>query len=167
MEKYLASHGKRIAAYLLDILPILLIVFAIFYVFFGFDVTLQYYLENKGDLAARIQFLGERNMIRDISILVWVIYGAIMDSSGYQGTFGKYAMKIKVTDYEGSRLNFGRSVKRNLFKIISIIPVSLGFIWAFFDKQHRGWHDMFAKTLVLNYGASPVIPPPIPRSTEL
>lgn len=148
METNIASPGKRIAAYLLDIIPIVLFFFGFFYAFFGFDETLKNYLANREDLDLRRQFLVERNIIRNLSFISWIIYGTFMESSRYQGTFGKVLMKIRVTDYDGRPIPFTTSLKRNSFKIISKLSFAIGFIWSFFDKQHRSWHDMVAKTLV-------------------
>ena len=58
----LASRGKRMAAYLIDMLPIVLIVAGVFHVFFGFDRTLETYLSNRGDIEARANFLRERSL---------------------------------------------------------------------------------------------------------
>ena len=41
-----ASFGQRTAAFLIDIVPITVLVAVVFYVFLGFDETLNRYLEN-------------------------------------------------------------------------------------------------------------------------
>ena len=66
-----------------------------------------------------------------------------------QGTFGKKLLGIKVVDREGKRLGFGRAILRNLSKIISMIPFGLGFLWAGFSKEKKGWHDYIARSYVV------------------
>lgn len=144
-----AGFGARLLAYLIDVLPITLAIAAFYYLFLGFDETFQRYSTARGDINARIEFLAQRNQIRDLSFLVYIIYCALLEGSAMQGTFGKRLLGLRVTDYNGERLSLARSFGRNFAKIISYIPLGLGFIWALWSKKKRGWHDMIAKTLVI------------------
>ena len=74
---------------------------------------------------------------------------ALLEGSAMQGTVGKRLLGLRVTDDNGKRLSMGRSFGRNFAKIISYIPIGLGFIWSLWSKRKRGWHDMIAKTLVI------------------
>lgn len=56
---------------------------------------------------------------------------------------------IKVSDSSGRRLTIQRSISRNLAKILSYLPLSLGFTWSLFSKNKQCWHDMLAKTFVI------------------
>lgn len=145
-----ASNSSRFLAYLIDVLPITLIAFLIYYFFFGFDEVFESYLENKEDVKIREIFLKERNQIRNLSLVIWVVYGVVMDCTNWQGTLGKKLMEIKVTDENGFKLNFVESVKRNFGKLISVIPLFIGVLWVFFDKRKRTLHDKMAKTVLLN-----------------
>lgn len=144
-----AGFRVRILASLLDCIPITLIVYAIFYCYFGFNQTSGHYFQNREDIEARIQFLRERNRIRDLSFIIWIIYGIYAEASLRQGTLGKWIMGVKVVGQHGQRISLKTSVKRNLFKIVSYIPFDLGFIWAAFSKKKQTWHDLFAKTYVV------------------
>ncbi len=154
-ETPLATKGQRLLAYLIDIFPILIMTFAIFYFFLGFDQILEYYLNRGSDIQPRIDFLKERNRIRNVSFIIWVIYCLFMESSKEQGTFGKKIMGIKVVSENGKRLSTQDSIKRNLFKIVSFSAILLGFIWIVFDKRNQGWHDKTAKTLVVRKRDNP------------
>ena len=147
----LADNSNRFQAYLIDVLPITAIVFLVFYFFLDFDEILHRYLNERGDHAIRKQFLHERNGIRNISLLVWVIYGTIMDASRFQGTLGKYLLKIRVADYDGNGISLARAFKRNVGKMVSVLPLFIGVLWILFDKQRRGLHDKFASTVVLKH----------------
>lgn len=145
----IAPFYKRLVAYFIDALPITLIVFLIGYFFFGFDEILNMRLSGGNDIEIRRDFLAARNTIRDLSLLIWVVYSLFADASRFQGTFGKKIMKIKVVTETGERISLKKSLVRNLFKIVSAIPIYLGFIWILFNKKRRGWHDMVAKTYIV------------------
>jgi uncharacterized RDD family membrane protein YckC len=144
-----AGFWRRLGAYTIDIVPIVLVIAAVFYVFLGFDRVLQTYTTEPGNLEARIKFLTERNKIRDSAFLVWLIYSTLMEASALQGTLGKRVLRIRVVGPDGGRLALGRSLARNLAKLLSYLPCALGFLWVAFSKKKHAWHDMIAKTSVV------------------
>ena len=146
----LADNGKRFLAYLIDILPITILVLGIYYFFLGFDETWNAYRSPERDLSARAQFLKERNWIRNFSLLIWIVYCIFMEASAKQATFGKHAMKIIVADAAGNQLSLEQSIKRNASKVLSYLVLLIGFLWILFDKNRQGWHDKIAQTYVLN-----------------
>lgn len=150
--KHTATSGERFLAYLIDILLIVALVTSFFYFFLGFDLILENYFSQKGDILARIEFLEQRNWIRNISFLAWIFYCIPMETSSFQGTLGKKIMKIKVVDDSGNRMNLHKSMSRNLSKSLSILVFALGFIWILFDKKKQGWHDKLNKTFVVGRG---------------
>ena len=82
-------------------------------------------------------------------LLGWVYY-AIMESSPTQGTLGKMALGIKVTDLEGKRVSFEKATERYFGKIVSTLILLIGFIMVAFTKKKQGLHDMMAGCLVVN-----------------
>ncbi len=144
-----AGFWKRTIAYLIDILPIVIVVAAVFYTWFGFDEIIQARWRDKGDIEARREFLQMRNWIRDLSFLIWLGYCFVMEASPMQGTIGKYMLGIKVVDQHGERLSYSRSFLRTSSKLASYAALSLGFLWIVFTKQKQGWHDKAAQTFVL------------------
>ena len=77
------------------------------------------------------------------------IYRAGMESSEYQGTLAKLAMRIKVTDLAYQRLSLADATKRYLCRFVSIITAGIGFIMAGFNNQKQALHDKLAETFVL------------------
>lgn len=148
MDYNLSSVSKRVVAYLIDIIPITLIVLLVF-IAFGFGEICINYFGDSSNIDARIEFLRWRNNVRDLSFILYIIYSIIMESSKFQATYGKKAMKIKVMNKDGSEINLRSSIKRNIFKVVSSFTFALGFIWILFSKEKQGWHDMFARTLVV------------------
>lgn len=84
-------------------------------------------------------------MVYAISIL----YYAIMESSKAQGSVGKMAVGIKVTDMDGNRINFGKALLRSIGKIISGMIMAIGYLMAAFTEKKQALHDMIATTLVV------------------
>ena len=82
-------------------------------------------------------------------ILFFWIYFAYQDSSVSQGTVGKQAMNLAITDYNGNRISFARATKRLAGKIMASLPFFAGFLPIFFSKKRQGIHDKIVKTLVI------------------
>lgn len=84
-----------------------------------------------------------------VIFIVKLVYGIFAESSAAQATIGKRMLNIKVTDLEGTRISFRRSLSRNLAKIMSVIPVFFGYLYSFLNKKNQCWHDITADTLVI------------------
>ena len=145
---------RRFLAYLIDVTSITLLLALIAYFFLGFDDALHRYWSDPHNLEARAEFLFKRNLIRDGSLLVWIIYCIVMESSRFRATFGKRLVGAVVLSERGEPLTFRQAFIRNSSKILSIIPLFIGCLWAAFSKKHRAWHDKIAKTYVVNDDAS-------------
>ncbi len=82
-------------------------------------------------------------------VMVWLYYAG-MESSIYQGTLGKMALGLIVTDLEGRRISFGRATGRYFSKLITgLIPLGIGYAMAGFTEKKQALHDMIASCLVL------------------
>lgn len=80
-------------------------------------------------------------------VLMW-LYFALMESSKFQGTVGKIAIGLVVTDLEGNRISFARATGRYFGKILSGMIFMIGYILAGFTQKKQALHDMLAGTLV-------------------
>ncbi len=89
-------------------------------------------------------------------LLVSWLYFAITESSAGQGTIGKMALGLAVTDMEGRRIGFARATGRFFAKLLSALPLGLGFVAVGLTPRKRGLHDAAAGTLVLRRGRSGV-----------
>ena len=81
-------------------------------------------------------------------VLQW-LYFALLESSAWQGTLGKKALGLEVTDMQGTRISFGRATGRFFGKIISGFILLIGFIMAGFTEKKQALHDLMAGTLVI------------------
>jgi uncharacterized RDD family membrane protein YckC len=85
-----------------------------------------------------------------VSVVATWLYYAWMESSEYQGTLGKMALGLIVTDLPGRRITFARASGRFFAKMITgLIPLGIGYIMAGFTEKKQALHDMIASCLVL------------------
>jgi uncharacterized RDD family membrane protein YckC len=84
-----------------------------------------------------------------ISAFISILYYVLMETSKFQGTVGKIALGLKVTDMNGGKLDVSKALIRNLGKIISGIILYIGYIMAGFTEKKQALHDMIANTLVV------------------
>lgn len=141
---------KRFLAYIIDMIPIFIIVFCVFYFFLDFDKALHNYFNGEKSIEANEYFLSERNKVRDSALLLWIFYGFLMDCSKFQGTHGKLLLKLKVVSESGERITLPQSISRTLMKVTGALPFFLGYIWAAFRGDKATWHDLTAKTRVVD-----------------
>jgi len=89
-----------------------------------------------------------------VCLSVALLYWPLLECSAWQATFGKQLLGMQVTDMEGGRLSFVRSLLRNLAKIVSVLPLCLGFLPAGFTVRKQALHDMIVSCLVVRSGPS-------------
>ena len=82
------------------------------------------------------------------TVATW-LYFALLESSSYQATLGKQTLGIVVTDLYGRRVSFGRATARHFGKILSSIPLGVGFMMAGFTARRQALHDMLAECVVI------------------
>lgn len=69
----------------------------------------------------------------------------------YGATVGKIVMKIRIIEMKTlSNPAFFAAFNRAVFRIVSEALMYFGFVWAFLDPYRRSWHDLTAKTVVVN-----------------
>jgi uncharacterized RDD family membrane protein YckC len=145
-----ATFLRRLAAYMIDIVPITMAVAA--YLLFldsGFGDAYTTFFEDTGDPAVRAQFYSFRNQARDASFLLDLLIAAVAECSPWQATMGKVICSVRVIGPDGGRISVRRSAIRNGAKLLSALPLGLGFLWALFSKDRRTWHDKWTDTRVV------------------
>jgi predicted Zn finger-like uncharacterized protein len=85
-----------------------------------------------------------------VGIILGWLYFALMESSSKQGTLGKMALGIKVTDLSGNAISFGRATVRHFGKILSTFILLVGYLMVAFTAKKQGLHDMIAGCIVVN-----------------
>jgi uncharacterized RDD family membrane protein YckC len=104
----------------------------------------------EGDAIAMIAaIIAAASAVALLMFVVQVLYFSLMESSKFQGTVGKIALGLIVTDTNGGKLDFVKALIRNLGKIISSLILCIGYIMAGFTEKKQALHDMIASTLVV------------------
>lgn len=86
-----------------------------------------------------------------VSLVVTWLYHALMESSEWQGTVGKKALGLVVTDMEGRRVSFWHATGRHFAKIVTnMVPAFIGYILAGFTEKKQALHDMISGCLILH-----------------
>ena len=141
-----ANGFKRVMAYMIDVLPINLLLYLVSTKVFGVSpVVDELHAPHQAEQAVLARFA-----IGVSSFTIWVFYCAIAELSPWRGTYGKLVMGIRVRglDRDNHRLTLKQVTIRNATKFLSAIPFYLGFFWAFFTNGNRAWHDSLSATAV-------------------
>ena len=105
---------------------------------------------SNGDIFAMVAaIVAAASAVALLIFILQVLYFSLMESSKYQGTVGKMALGLIVTDANGAKLDFGKALVRNLGKIVSSLILCIGYIMAGFTEKKQALHDMIANTLVV------------------
>ena len=128
---YYAGFWKRVAALFVDLLLFFAIGVAL--ALAGFDIGFRDPSEQKF-----------------FDLLFGWIYAATMESSSRQGTFGKMALGIKVTDLQGNKIGFAQATGRYFGRLLSAVIFLIGFLMVAWTEKKQGLHDMMASCLVVN-----------------
>jgi uncharacterized RDD family membrane protein YckC len=134
---HVVGFGKRFAAMAVD---------GIIVVFVSFILALLIGMVDVFFGSGRLNW----NLIIVLLMLLFSVFyftGKWVVTSGQ--TPGKLLMRIKIVNADGSPMTFRKLLMRYLAYILSGIVASIGFIWIGIDQKRRGWHDLIAKTYVI------------------
>ena len=136
-ELSLADTKKRALAFFIDeMLLSLLLIFALW------------------DSFASANTMEELIVITNTFVLEYmfmkIIYQAFFVMQ-YGATIGKIMTKIRIVEIRTlSNPNVIVSLNRAIFRVISEMLFYLGFLWGMMNPNRQTWHDLTAKTLVVN-----------------
>ena len=103
--------------------------------------------------------IGMAFLVLILASLATILYKPVMEASDYQGTFGKYALGLKVVDKNGQRITMTSSFLRTILYIIGAqgFLLCLGVVMIGFTEYKQGLHDILANTYVVtNHWEGPV-----------
>ncbi|MDR0250425.1 MAG: RDD family protein [Burkholderiales bacterium] len=108
------------------------------------------------DSASSLAFLfGAYGVMLLVSIAVSLLYFALSESSRWQGTLGKRAIGLKVTDANGKRLSFLHALARYVAHIVSNLTFGIGYVLNVFTARQQTLHDLIVGTLVVYREVTP------------
>jgi uncharacterized RDD family membrane protein YckC len=82
-------------------------------------------------------------------MLVDWLYRAGLESSTLRATLGKRLFGLAVVDARGDRISFRRATGRHFAKLLSWLPLGLGFLAMLLHEKRQALHDQLAGTYVL------------------
>jgi uncharacterized RDD family membrane protein YckC len=151
-----AGFWVRFVAYVIDSLllsVVVVVIGAIAVGFIGFGAFRDEFEEmarNQPNPAFPALFFVTVMTLGFCSVILGWLYYAGMESSDYQGSLGKMALGLVVTDTDGQRIGFARASGRYFAKLITgLVPLFIGWIMAGFTERKQALHDMIASCLVL------------------
>ncbi|UTW64513.1 RDD family protein [bacterium SCSIO 12741] len=122
-----ATRGQRFANYIIDLIAILVILFAVAFVLGALRI-----IDGKNEAAINV-------MVYSIMYLYYAIFEALTGK-----TIGKIVTQTQVVKEDGSRPDFMNILGRSLCRFIPFEHFS------FFASSGRGWHDTISKTYVVD-----------------
>ena len=150
-ENTKAMYGgffRRFIAYMIDSFILVIPMMALMFLYFGVAGE-----ETIDEMANAESMSGSEIVWNFVFMIIGILYWAWMESSSKQATLGKLVMGLKVTDYQGQRISFGRGVLRSIGRIVSSIILFIGFLLALFTRRKQTLHDLLTKTLVVKKDA--------------
>ncbi|WP_413289143.1 RDD family protein [Bdellovibrio sp. HCB337] len=84
-----------------------------------------------------------------LSLLLAVLYQPFFEASELQGTPGKALLDMRITDMNGNRITFKKSLIRYAVRIVSSLFVCIGYLFMLFTEKKQTLHDLAAETLVV------------------
>jgi uncharacterized RDD family membrane protein YckC len=147
-----AGFWRRFVAYIIDDIVLSVVDFVVI-LFVGALFGLSFLSMFSGDVESTVALIiaaASAILMAILALLIvgWLYY-ALMEASISQGTLGKMALGIKVTDLDGNRIAFGRASGRYFGKIVSGMILYIGFIMAGFTEKKQALHDIMASCLVV------------------
>lgn len=92
-----------------------------------------------------------------LSLALGIAYWSYFEGSSSGQTIGKRVIGIRVIDLQGGGpIGFSRAVIRYFSRILSTIPLLLGYFWMLWDPEKQTWHDKLAGSVVVPVADFPV-----------
>jgi len=152
-----AGFWKRVWAYCIDFSILKFILSIIYYSFENLKIINSYHLNSL-------------DVVLILYCIISLLYYGILESSPYQGTLGKQALKIVVVDYQLRKISFWRAISRSLILVIPVIippaffTTEISFcilgllglgLWlitvlaVMWTKRSQGLHDLLTGCLIV------------------
>lgn len=136
----LASSGQRFINYIIDLIVVYITIFSI-----SFVVAIVALLLGTNTIVEKLQNI---NTLESYLIFfsIFIPYYSVLENKTSR-TIGKYITKTMVVMEDGSKPDFGTTLRRTLCRIIPFEAFS------FLGSYSRGWHDSIPDTYVVRKDA--------------
>ena len=152
----LASMKKRLAAFLIDFVILIILYSSIIKILDLFNVEIS-----KINVISIFDVEVEMNITNPTFILFLkvffgflpVIYFSVLSYLLNGQTIGKFILKIKIVSLYHGKFGFWHSFERSLGYFASALEFGFGFIQAFWNPNRMTLHDKIGETIVINLRA--------------
>ncbi len=159
-----ASLWKRVWAFIIDLI-ILFFVGNVIGVLSSFilpligipvnddDIHTSLWMGSIGWLSGMINLFDverEKTIASIFGIIINWLYFTLFESSLQQGTPGKQILNINVTNLNQEKISLLQANIRYFAKILSMIPLMMGYIMIAFTTEKQALHDKIAATFIIN-----------------
>jgi uncharacterized RDD family membrane protein YckC len=97
-----------------------------------------------------LAIFGNGALYQLLTTLLYIAYYVYFEGGPKGQTVGKMALGIRVYDFrQGGSIGYGRAFVRYIARILSAIPLFLGYFWMLWDKEKQCWHDKLAASVVV------------------
>jgi uncharacterized RDD family membrane protein YckC len=94
--------------------------------------------------------IGQGALSQLLQTLISLAYFTYFEGGATGQTIGKRALGIRVYDFrQGGPIGYGRAFIRWISRILSTIPLLLGYFWMLWDSEKQCWHDKLAGSVVV------------------
>jgi uncharacterized RDD family membrane protein YckC len=85
-----------------------------------------------------------------LGFVLGLIYQVYFLTQNNGQTLGKQLIGVRVVDRDGGTINAVEAALRYIGYHINTLLCGIGWIWALFDSEQRGFHDLIAGTRVID-----------------
>jgi uncharacterized RDD family membrane protein YckC len=149
MQTQYAGFWLRFVAWIIDRIVLQVVSGFVLFPLFGAGLMRTLMHMRNGNPDDVFPLMASMSRLFFAALIVNWLYYALLESSTWQGTLGKKALGLQVTDYNLQRISFGRATGRYFARIISAMTLFIGYIMAGFTQRKQALHDMIAGTLVV------------------
>jgi len=111
-----------------------------------------------GIVIAIVQSAVSRSFGSLLGLALGILYYGWLEGSASGQTIGKRVLGIRVYDFRdgGGPIGTSRGILRYFARILSALPILLGYFWMLWDDEKQTWHDKIAGSVVVPASAYPV-----------
>jgi len=153
-----AAFWYRTVAVAVDVIPLLTIWLILIFATGLVDVSkLPESRWNAFDMI--VDLINDRPLFFLPPLLVWVgliLAFYLVQELIFGQTVGKRLLNLTLVDVHGRRPQAIMVLIRNLVRIVSLLGLGLGYLWAAFDTERRTFHDWVSGTWVVH--RTPTVP---------
>jgi len=151
-EFVLATIRKRLAAFLIDWMVLILIYFSVILLFALFDMNLSKINVN-GIFEVEVEMENTPSLVitllKFLFGLMPVIYFTCFFYFWKGRTIGKYFLRIRVLSLYHEHIGLWHCIERSLGYFASALEFGFGFIQAFWNPNRMSLHDKIGETIVI------------------